>query len=144
MHIFLDLSCFPLATIVLQSLEQHLKESSWTFTWKYPAGWFAVSGPNTHNIVGDTWTANCRSQDTPSSLVLNLHMEVPSRMICCFWPKYTNIVGDTWTANGRSPDTPSSLNNSLLTDSSPWYPCKLGIAKNWFPSLADHSMVFIC
>ena len=42
MHIFLALSCFPLATIVLQSLEQHLKESSWTFTWQYPAGLFAV------------------------------------------------------------------------------------------------------
>lgn len=49
MYIFLALFCFAFATNVLQSLEQHLRASSCTFTWQYPAGLFDETCPKTEH-----------------------------------------------------------------------------------------------
>ena len=49
MYIFLALFCFAFATNVLQSLEQHLRASSCTLTWQYPAGLFDETCPKTEH-----------------------------------------------------------------------------------------------
>ena len=74
MYIFLALFCFAFATNVLQSLQQHLRESSCTFTWQYPAGLFDETCPKKKNIKGETFTANGRFPDNPLSLNKSLSL----------------------------------------------------------------------